>query len=165
MIYMMILCTIIFTILIMTTIILTILLMMIIKMEETVSTTEPQWSRSTSSITQGLIALQRWTSAPAPTSSSSSSWSWSASSSTTCWRKLPNWIYRELTMAKINRELTFYKQSTGNILSTSFCARLTLGPITHSLPLPKMYIFWPLFVDCLATSAKCIIDRSFSPFA
>ena len=42
MIYMMILCTIIFTILLMTTIIFTILLMMIIKMEETVSTTEPQ---------------------------------------------------------------------------------------------------------------------------
>ena len=42
MIYMMIKTTIIFTILLMTTIILTILLMMIIKMEETVSTTEPQ---------------------------------------------------------------------------------------------------------------------------
>ena len=42
MIYMMIMSTIIFTILLMTTIILTILLMMIIKMEETVSTTEPQ---------------------------------------------------------------------------------------------------------------------------
>ena len=42
MIYMMIKATIIFTILLMTTIILTILLMMIIKMEETVSTTEPQ---------------------------------------------------------------------------------------------------------------------------
>ena len=47
-------------------------------------------------------------------------------------------------MAKINREFTFYKQSTGNILSTSFCARLTLGQITHPLPLPKMYIFLPL---------------------
>ena len=42
MIYMMIMSTIIFNILLMTTIILTILLMMIIKMEETVSTTEPQ---------------------------------------------------------------------------------------------------------------------------
>ena len=42
MIYMMIMSTIILTILLMTTIILTILLMMIIKMEETVSTTEPQ---------------------------------------------------------------------------------------------------------------------------